>query len=194
MSGWTEADALVAKAETALRRYLQSGDGLQLEPKLRDELILRTTEIVAAWQNNREKGPKLETQRDNWPRVKKHARDLLKSLERLSRDLGDDFDDILSGGIAEPDSGAEFIAQLLHIEQRADRLVKNFSRKAVEKRPDKFLVMGASEAWAIATDKRPTANQEHSPFFKFLLAVYKAYDLDGPPSITTLQGWLPKQT
>lgn len=194
MSGWSQADGREAAAESQLRRYLQGGDNPQLEPKSREELILRTSEIVAAWRNNRENGPKLETQRDHWPKVKKHTRDLRKSLERLSRDLGDDFDDILSGGMAEPGLGAEFIAQLSQIEQRADRLAKNFSGKAVDKRPDKFVVMCASEAWAIATGKRPTANQEHSPFFKFLLAVYEAYDLDDPPSMTTLQGWLPKQS
>lgn len=205
MSGparWAEAGADEQSAEKAMQAFFaRHPDIYSIDGKRKAELILRTHEIVAAWRNNRERGPSLETQRIRWAEAKKHAGALRKALQALQQSLGDDFDDILAGGIADEGFGRDAIERLQFIETRADRLVKNFAGKATDKRVDKFLVMACAEAWSIATERPATANQEKSPYYLFLLGVYQAYGLIGDdgkrltaPSMNTLQQWLPKQT
>lgn len=192
---WVEAGADEQSAEKAIEAFFaRHPDVYSIDGKRKAELILRTHEIVAAWRNNRKRGPGLETQRIRWAEVKKNASALRKALQALEQDLGDDFDDILAGGIAEEGFGRETIERVQFIHTRADRLVKNFAGKASDKRKDKFLVMACAEAWGIATGRRATANQEYSPFYLFLIEVYIAFDIGDAPSTTTLQGWLPKQT
>ena len=192
---WVEAGADEQSAEKAMQAlfarhpYVYSIDG-----KRKAELILRTHEIVSAWRNNRERGPSLETQRIRWAEAKKHAGALRKALQALERDLGDDFDDILGGGMSEEGFGRDAIERLQIIEGRAERLVKNFAGKATAKRNDKFVVMACAEAWGIATGRPATANQEKSPFYLFLIEVYSAFDIGDAPSLNTSQQWLPKQT
>lgn len=192
---WVEAGADEQSAEKAIQAFFaRHPDVYSIDGKRKAELILRTHEIVAAWRNNRKRGPSLETQRIRWGEVKQHASALRKALQVLEQDLGDDFDDILAGGIAEEGFGRDVIERLQFIEKRADRLVKNFAFKATDKRKDRFLVMACAEAWSIATGRPATANQEKSPFYLFLIEVYTAFDIGDAPSLNTLQQWLPKQT
>lgn len=191
---WVEARENEQSAEKAMLAFFARHPAIySIDGKRKAELVLRTHEIVSAWRNN-QTGPKLDIQRDHWPLVKKHAKALRKSLETLSRDIGDDFDDILAGRIGEAVDSSNLIGVLEHVETRADRLVKNFAGKATDKRKDKFVAMACAGAWSIATERPATANQEKSPYYLFLLEVYHAYDLGDAPSTTTLQGWLPKQT
>ena len=195
MSGWSEANPKEHEAEKYLKQFLAKHPQVYaLEDSARDGFILLISDIVSGWRNNLKHGPSLDTQRIKWAETKKHSRTLRKALKSLSDDLGDNFDDILAGGNADDGFGASIIAQLEHLERRAERLIENFSGKASDKRNDKFVVMACSEAWANVMGKRPTANQEKSPFFVFLTEVYEVYELGDPPSRTTLQGWLPKQT
>lgn len=192
---WVEAGADEQSAEKAMQAFFaRHPDVYSIDGKRKAELILRTHEIVAAWRNNRERGPSLETQRIRWAEAKKHAGALRKALQALEQDLGDDFDDILRGGMSEEGFGHDAIERLQFMETRADRLVKNFAGKAADKRKDKFAAMACAEVWSIATERPATANQEKSPFYLFLLEVYSAFDIGDAPSLNTLQQWLPKQT
>lgn len=192
---WTEANPYEETAEKALRKFFaRHPEVYSIDPRDRDALTLLISDIVAAWHKNVATGPSLETQRIRWAEAEKHANRLRKALKALQDDLGDDFDDILAGTIAGEGHGCAAIAQIEHIESRAKRLVGNFAGKAADKRNDKFIVLETAKAWSGATGKRATANQECSPFFVFLTEVYEVYGLGDPPSKTTLQGWLPKQT
>jgi len=191
---WVEASALEDSAERALGKFLDANPSIyDITAQQRAEFLLQCHEIVSAWKNRRP-DPNLETQRNRWHEAQKHARALRKALEALRNDLGDDFSVILAGRVCDESFAADAIADVQHIEKRAQSLVQNFSGKAADKRNDRFVVMALAEIWAQLTNRRATANQEKSPFYYFLLEAYEVYQLDEAPSRTTLQGWLPKQT